>query len=84
MVEAVSPRARTLVLLLVVSAILYVLISPLPEMSATKSVQPFVLALAFLLVVSITDLMAAFLLNARPSRLEDRCGLQAVLCSRLC
>ena len=84
MVEVVSPRARTLILVLVVSAILYVLISPLPEMSATKSVQPFALLLASLLVVPIGDLMVSFFLNARPSQLEPNCNLQAVLGCWLC
>ena len=83
-VDTVSSRVRTLILLLVVSAILYVLISPLPEMTATKSVQPFVLVLAFLVVTAIADLMAASLLNDTQSTFEDRCDFQAVLCSRLC
>ena len=82
--KVVSPRVRTLVLLLVLFAILYVLISPLPEMSATKSVQPFVLALAFLLIVLITEVMAAFFPNGQPSRLDVNWDLQAMHCSRLC
>ena len=83
-VDVVSSRVRTLILLLVVSAILYVLISPLPEMTATKSVQPFVLVLALLVVIVIADFMAASLLNDTQSTFEDCCDFQAVLCSRLC
>jgi len=84
MVEVVMVRLRTLLLLLVASAILYVLISPLPEMTATKSVQPFVLAFILLVVASATDHLAAFLLSDQPFRLDASCDLQAVLCSRLC
>jgi len=84
-VEAVSARAKLLILLFVVSAILYVLISPLPEMAATKSVQSLLRALlAVVVIVLPSHLVRSLFLGAFRSRLEECCDFQAELCSRQC
>lgn len=86
MVESVSSRAKAVVLLFVVSAILYVLISPLPEMAATRS-APFSV-LVFLLVVVVflppSDLVPSMFPGITRSTLQECSDLQAALCSRLC
>ena len=79
-------RTKAVVLLFVVLAILYVLISPLPEMAATKLAHCFDLAFVslFVLLMPPSDLVLSGLLGVPRSQLEECCDLQAVLCSRLC
>lgn len=81
-----SSRTKTIILLLGICAILYVLISPLPEMDATNSVRFDIVAVVFLPVLIII-LFTSSLSNTSGgprSRLESSLDLQATFCSRLC
>jgi hypothetical protein len=81
----VSAQVKAIVLLLLVGAILFVLISPLPEMAATKSSRTF-LELAQLVLVLIPAVAATScaLLYCSLSAPESRHDVRAVLCTRLC
>lgn len=86
MLRLVSRRTKTIILLLAIFAILYVLISPLPELDATNSVRIDLIAIA-LLPVLIVLLLASLCSNpcgSSRSRLESCLDLQAAFCSRLC
>lgn len=84
MVGLVGLRAKPVFAVVVVLAVLYVLISPLPEMAATNSVR----SLTFL-VPSIFSLLAGALAPFLPflSRQQIVVGSglsRSFLCSRLC
>jgi hypothetical protein len=53
----VSGRAKLVLLLVIIAAILYVLISPLPELAATSSLKFPVLP--FLLIILLTGVLVA-------------------------
>ncbi len=84
MVSLVLSRAKAIVVLIIALAILYVLISPLPEMAATSSNQPsfcFVLWLFPLFAFAIAP-FAPFLFG---KQLESGSFLdRSLLCTRLC
>jgi hypothetical protein len=86
MLRLVSRRTKTIILLLGICAILYVLISPLPEMDATNSVRLDVVAVVFLPVLFIILFTSLFsnTSGGPRSRLELSLDLQATFCSRLC
>jgi hypothetical protein len=82
-VGVVVPRAKAAVVFLVVLAVLYVLISPLPEIAATCSGRCFVLVVALLFMMISLGCPFPSLLFGKPSELAlvlDR----TLLCSRLC
>lgn len=83
MVEVVRFQTKTVVALLVAFAILYILISPLPEMAATHSGKSFVfLPIFFSLLIAPIELFLLFLFR---KQVERGRGLnRALLCSRLC
>jgi len=84
MLRVVSSRAKALLIVITAVAILYVLISPLPEMAATSSTQPtfcFVLWLFPLFTFAI----APFAPVLFGKQLESGSPLdRSLLCSRLC
>jgi hypothetical protein len=51
---AVSSRAKLILLGLLIAAILYVLISPLPELAATSSLNVHLFSLVILIIILIT------------------------------
>ena len=77
-------RAKVVLLGVVLAAILYVLISPLPELAATSSLQfpVFAAVLVLLLLGPVASPRLACLL--RTPFLYERHGLLARSCVRLC
>jgi hypothetical protein len=81
----VSAQVKALVLLLLVGSIVFVLISPLPEMAATKSSRTFLeLAQLMLLVMPAMGVISSALLGGTRAEPESRHDVRAVLCTRLC
>jgi hypothetical protein len=84
MVDVVSVRVKALFVLAVVFAILYVLISPLPEMAATKAPQVlFSLVLAFFCIAISGGDRPGAVLKEHERETESRLSLD-LICSRLC
>jgi hypothetical protein len=80
-----SAQVKAIVLLLVVGAILFVLISPLPEMAIAKSSRAFLELTQLLLVLKpVFGLIACALLCGSRAEPESRDDVRAVLCTRLC
>jgi hypothetical protein len=85
MLKLVSRRTKTIILLLGLGAILFVLISPLPEIDATNPVKLDIVAVIFLPVLIIFLLISLFLsVYGSPRSMESCLDLQATFCSRLC
>jgi hypothetical protein len=81
----VSAQVKAIVLLLLVGAILFVLISPLPEIAATKSSRTFLeLAQLVLALIPALAVSSYALLCFSRSAPESRHDVRAVLCTRLC
>lgn len=77
-------RAKPVLVVVVVVAVLYVLISPLPEMVATNSVRSvaFIVAVLFSLLAAA---LAPFLLSPSRQQVVVASGLsRSLLCTRLC
>lgn len=77
-------RAKPVLVLFIVVAILYVFISPLPEMAATNSVRSlaFVVPLVFALLAAV---LAPFCPALSRQQVVIGSGLsRSLLCSRLC
>lgn len=83
--DSVTLEAKPFVVVLVIVAILYVFISPLPEMAATNSGRSLVLmfpALLFFLFLAAPDLFVSLMVGRQ---LVTGQGLsRSLLCSRLC
>ena len=84
MVGLVPLRAKPVLVLVIVLAILYVFISPLPEMAATNSLRSLVF-----LVPLVFSLLAAALAPLLPSISRQQAVVgsgpsRSLLCSRLC
>lgn len=82
--DVVLFRAKPVLVLVIVMAILYVFISPLPEMAATNSVRSLVFVVPLL-----AALLAVVLVPVLPSLSRQQVvvgsGLsRSLLCSRLC
>lgn len=82
--DVVLFRAKPVLVLVIVMAILYVFISPLPEMAATNSVRSLVFVISLL-----AALLAVVLVPVLPSLSRQQVvvgsGLsRSLLCSRLC
>jgi hypothetical protein len=79
----VQARVKTFLVLFVAFAILYVLISPLPEMAATNSGTHVTFALSSsILLIALVEPFLVFLFS---KQVERGPGLsRALLCSRLC
>jgi hypothetical protein len=78
-------QVKAIILVLLVGAIVFVLISPLPELAATKSSQAL-LEFAQLLLVLMPALavISCALLCGSGAEPESRHDVRAVLCTRLC
>lgn len=77
-------QVKAFVVLFVALAILYILISPLPEMAATNSGKPYVILALFLSILLIL-VVEPFLVFLFSKQVERGPGLnRALLCSRLC
>ena len=84
MVDSVPVRAKALFVVVLVFAILYVLISPLPEMAATKAPQVlFLLVLSFFCIAISGGDRPGAVLKEHERETESRSSLD-LLCSRLC
>jgi len=84
MVDSVSARTKALFVLALVFAILYILISPLPEMAATKAPQVlFSLVLSFFCIAISGGDRPGAVLREHERETESRSCLD-LLCSRLC
>jgi uncharacterized membrane protein len=83
MVDPVSSRTKTIVILAVAFTILYILISPLPEMDATRAPHVlFFLGLSFF-CIAIAANLSMHLFQVQHREIELRSSL-SFLCSRLC
>jgi hypothetical protein len=84
MVDSVPVRAKALFVVVLVFAILYVLISPLPEMAATKAPQVlFSLVFSFFCIAISGGDRPGAVLKEHERETESRSSLD-LLCSRLC
>lgn len=84
MVDSVPVRVKALFVVVIVFAILYVLISPLPEMAATKAPQVlFSLVLSFFCIAISGGDRPGAVLKEHERETESRSSLD-LLCSRLC
>jgi len=84
MVDSVSARTKALFVLALVFAILYILISPLPEMAATKAPQVlFSLVLSFFCIAISGGDRPGAVLKEHERETESRLSLD-LICSRLC
>jgi len=81
----VSAQVKAIVLVLLVGAIVFVFISPLPELAATKSSGTFVelAQLVLVLMPALAAISCALLCGSRAEP-ESRHDIRAVLCTRLC
>lgn len=77
-------RAKPVLVLVIVMAMLYVFISPLPEMAATNSVRSLVFVVSLLLAL-LAGVLVPFLPSLSRQQVVVGSGLsRSLLCSRLC
>ena len=76
-------RAKSVLIFVVLLAILYVLISPLPEMAATNSARSLVFVVPLLLSLFLATL-GGFFLPVPGQQFPHAHKSRSLLCSRLC
>ena len=83
-VETLSDRTKATILALVLAAILFVLISPLPELDSTSPKISIAFLMLVALVLTSVTFVATIPLPSTRSTFQDASDLLAILCSRQC